>query len=111
AKLWEYAQLGVPIAASRTRPVARVFGDDAVSFFTPQDAGSFAFAVTRLCRDPAAAERQARAARAATAPWVWSRWKGRYFALVEHAARGDPQTPQRTRRVRESQRRPTRLTP
>jgi len=42
--------------------------------------------VIRLLLDPEAARRQAEAARAATAPWLWSRWKGRYVALVEHLA-------------------------
>jgi glycosyltransferase involved in cell wall biosynthesis len=87
AKLWEYATLGVPIAASRTAPVTRVFGEDAISFFPPGDSTTFGDRVIRLLRDPAAAERQAAAARKATEPWLWSRWKGRYVALVEHLAR------------------------
>jgi hypothetical protein len=64
-----------------------VFGEDAVAFFAPEDPRSYASAVIGLLQDPDAAERQAAAARAATAPWLWSRWKGRYVALVEHLAR------------------------
>ena len=86
AKLFEYATLGVPIAASRTTPVTRVFSEDAVSFFAPEDFRSYASAVIRLLLDPEAARRQAEAARAEAAPWLWSRWKGRYVALVEHLA-------------------------
>jgi glycosyltransferase involved in cell wall biosynthesis len=81
-KVWEYAQLGVPVAASRTRALAEAVPDDAAAYYEPGDAAGLAAAVLRVLDDPAAADRQAVRARAAAQSYVWSRHAPRYAALI-----------------------------
>ena len=81
-KVWEYAQLGVPVAASRTRALAEAVPEDAAAYY---DAGRRRGA--RAGRAPGAGRpgrrgRQAERARAATQRYVWSRHGPRYAALV-----------------------------
>lgn len=81
-KVAEYAQLGVPVAASRTSALARAFPDDALAYFRPGDADALARTVVGLLRDPVAAEHQAERARLAVAGLLWSRHAPRYASVV-----------------------------
>jgi glycosyltransferase involved in cell wall biosynthesis len=86
-KVWEYAQLGVPVAASRTRALAEAVPEDAAAWYEAGDAAGLADAVLRVLDDPGAADRQAARAREATQRYVWSRHGPRYAALVLGLAR------------------------
>jgi glycosyltransferase involved in cell wall biosynthesis len=86
-KVWEYAQLGVPVAASRTRALMRALPADALRSFAPGDAEGLAAAVVGILDDPAAAAAQAARARAATERFAWSRHGPRYASLVLALAR------------------------
>ena len=91
-KVAEYAQLGVPVAASRTRALAQVFPDDALAFYAPGDAQGLSEAVVRLLEQPRQADEQAARARAAVVSLLWSRHAERYVALVrEVISRRRPQ--------------------
>ena len=70
------------MAASRTRALAEAVPEDAAAWYDAGDAAGLADAVLRVLADPAAAERQAERARAATQRFVWSRHGPRYAALV-----------------------------
>ena len=86
-KVWEYAQLGVPVAASRTRALAEAVPEDAAAYYEPGDVGGLAQAVLRVLADPAAAARQAERAREAAQAALWSRHADAYAALVLRVAR------------------------
>jgi glycosyltransferase involved in cell wall biosynthesis len=81
-KVWEYAQLGVPVAASRTRALAEAVPEDAAAYYEPGDASGLARAVLRVLANPSAADRQAVRAREAARSYVWSRHGPRYAALI-----------------------------
>ena len=81
-KVWEYAQLGVPVAASRTQALLEVIPEDAVAYWDAGDVPGLAAAVVRLLDDPAAAAEQAERAREVSAEFVWSRHADRYARLV-----------------------------
>jgi glycosyltransferase involved in cell wall biosynthesis len=89
-KVAEYAQLGVPVAATRTRALAETFPDDAIAFFPPSDPHGLARTVIALLSDPQRAERQAARARAAVERLLWSRHASRYAALILGLAAGWP---------------------
>lgn len=82
-KVAEYAQLGVPVAASRTPALMRVFSDEALAYYPPGDAKGLADAVVSLLEDPLHAAAQAERARRAVERLLWSRHSGRYLAVVE----------------------------
>jgi glycosyltransferase involved in cell wall biosynthesis len=82
-KVAEYAQLGVPVAASRTLALTRVFPDDAIAYYPPGDAERLAEAVLLLLDDPARAAAQAERAQGAVGRMLWSRHAGRYLEVVE----------------------------
>jgi phenylacetate-CoA ligase len=82
-KVAEYAQLGVPVAASRTRALTRVFGEDALAYYAPGDAPGLAGAVLSVLEDPVRAAAQAEEARRAVTQLLWSRHSGRYLAVVD----------------------------
>jgi glycosyltransferase involved in cell wall biosynthesis len=82
-KVAEYAQLGVPVAASRTLALTRVFPDDAIAYYAPGDAGGLADAVLSLLDDPTRAAAQAEQARRAVGQMLWSKHAGRYLEVVE----------------------------
>jgi glycosyltransferase involved in cell wall biosynthesis len=81
-KVAEYAQLGVPVAASRTRALSRVFPDDAIAFYPPGDAGGLARAVIALLERPDLALAQTTRARDVVASLLWSRHSERYVSLI-----------------------------
>lgn len=81
-KVAEYAQLGVPVAASRTRALTHAFPDDALAFYPPGDAQGLTRAVVGLLEQPRRAEQQASRARAAVVSLLWSRHAERYVALI-----------------------------
>ena len=82
-KVAEYAQLGVPVAASRTAALTRVFPEDALAYYAPGDADGLARAVLSVLEDPARAAKQAERARTAVERLLWSRHAGKYLAVVE----------------------------
>jgi glycosyltransferase involved in cell wall biosynthesis len=86
-KVAEYAQLGVPVAASRTRALTEVFPDDALAYYEPGDAGGLARAVVSLLADPQAAERQAERAGEAVTALLWSLHAPRYARVILTLAR------------------------
>lgn len=81
-KVAELAQLGVPVAASRTRALTQVFHDDAIAFYPPGDAAGLARAVVGILEQPQLAAAQASRARDAVTSLLWSRHAGRYVSLV-----------------------------
>jgi glycosyltransferase involved in cell wall biosynthesis len=81
-KVAEYAQLGVPVAASRTRALTQVFPEDAIAFYPPGDAAGLAGAVVGLLEQPQLAAAQALRARDIVTSLLWSRHAERYVSLV-----------------------------
>ena len=81
-KVAEYAQMGVPVAASRTRALTQAFPDDALAFYSPGDAQGLARAVAGLLEEPQRAEQQALRARRAVVSLLWSRHAERYVDLI-----------------------------
>jgi len=83
-KLMEYAFVGIPCVAPRTRAIARYFDTDMVESFEADDVNSFADAVLRLYVSP---ERRYAVARAATAGFSqryrWRTHKQIYLTEVE----------------------------
>ena len=81
-KVAELAQLGVPVAASRTRALTQVFPEDAIAFYPAGDADGLAGAVIGLLEQPQLAAAQASRAHEAVASILWSRHAERYVSLV-----------------------------
>ena len=98
-KVAEYAQLGVPVAATRTRALARVFSDDAVAYSPPGDAHAFAQSVITLLRDPERAHAQAERARRAVSSILWSRHVDAYVDTIERTLQDRRPTPRRRKRM------------
>jgi glycosyltransferase involved in cell wall biosynthesis len=94
-KLMEYAALGVPVIAARTRTIAAYFDDSMVEFFTPGDAQELAERISRLYRDR---ERRAELGRGISAFAERLRWRelgAEYVRLVERLS----VAPRRSRRA------------
>lgn len=81
-KLMEYAALGVPAIASRTRAVATYFTDDMVRFVEPEDVEGLAAAMDALASDPSARLSLATNAQRFTQAHRWEREAEGYVAVV-----------------------------
>jgi glycosyltransferase involved in cell wall biosynthesis len=89
-KVAEYAQLGVPVAASRTRALTQVFPEDAIAFYPPGDAAGLARVVVGLLEQPQLAAAQALRARDVVTSLLWSRHAERYVSLVSSLVSDQP---------------------
>jgi glycosyltransferase involved in cell wall biosynthesis len=87
-KLLEFAAMGVPAVAARTRAVEAYFDESSVQFFAPGDPADLARAVLELAADEARARSLAESAqRAFLASHSWTEMKKVYGELLESAAR------------------------
>jgi glycosyltransferase involved in cell wall biosynthesis len=82
-KLLEYAQLGIPCIAPRTRTIARYFDNEMVNFFESEDPDSLADAIADLYQHPEKKTRMCRqTADRFLSKYCWSRHKSVYTDLV-----------------------------
>ncbi len=70
-KMLEYVELGIPVVAPRLKTIQYYFGENAVSYFDPEDVDSLAAAVSRLFSDKARCARQVEAARESMENYRW----------------------------------------
>ena len=82
-KLMEYAALGVPAIASRTRAVQSYFTDDMVCYVEPEDVDGLAAAMDGLASDPSLRETLAGNAQRFTREHRWEDEAARYVAMVD----------------------------
>jgi glycosyltransferase involved in cell wall biosynthesis len=81
-KLMEYAALGVPAIASRTRAVQANFTDDMVCFVEPADVDGLAAAIDALASDPGLRLTMATNAQRFTREHQWNDEAAKYVAIV-----------------------------
>ena len=97
-KIWEYAAGRVPIVASESGEIPRLFPHrQAALLHAPGKVRKIVKHVERLRRDPHLRERLARRARAVAKEHTWDRLAGRFHTLTERllegrAAGGDLET-------------------
>jgi glycosyltransferase involved in cell wall biosynthesis len=96
-KLFEFVQMGVPVVATRTRVLSRMFGEDAVVFCeaTPE---SIATGLEWTYLHPAQAQAAARRARELCEPVSWERMKVVYVDTVVALAGRESGTDQAAQR-------------
>lgn len=82
-KLLEYAALGIPTVAARLRTIEHYFGDGAVHFFNPGDAGDLARAIHELYLEPDRRNRLAARAHIALDEIGWEQQKLNLYAAVD----------------------------
>lgn len=91
-KTFEYAATGLPVVASRLRPVQSVFGDDCVTLANPGDAADLAAKAAELCLDPERRRKQSLAAREAlkniSGEVMGARYTEMMESLMPHARNG-----------------------
>ncbi len=92
-KLWEYAAAGVPIVASASGELPRLFPHKSAALLHPPgNVRKIVAHVERLRHDPALARRFARRARRTAKLYTWDRIAARFEAIARRAvaARGRP---------------------
>jgi glycosyltransferase involved in cell wall biosynthesis len=82
-KLLDYAALGIPAIAARLRTIERYFGDRAVRFFEPDDAGDLAAAIEELHRDRARRAELAHNARLVLERIGWPVQRAEYYRAID----------------------------
>lgn len=87
-KMYEYLELGIPVAASSTRSVRAYFPDTAMQFFRPGDATDLARAIRVLYDDPVRRNALVANARTVLAPYRWSRQREIYRSVVDQLLQG-----------------------
>ncbi len=85
-KMMEYAALGVPVIAARTRAIARYFDKDMVQFFEPGDPASLAQGILYLYRHRERLKEQVENSRKFNEAYNWKAVSKRYVELVERLA-------------------------
>ena len=81
-KLMEYAALGIPCIAARTRAIAAHFNEAAVHFFTPGDMEDLARSILMFARDREKLAALARNIREFTQRYNWPDQRAVYIRLV-----------------------------
>jgi glycosyltransferase involved in cell wall biosynthesis len=82
-KLLEYAALGMPVIAARTRTIAAYFDESMVEFFPPGDAEALAACISRLYRDRQRRAELARGISSFAERLSWRDLGAQYVELVE----------------------------
>lgn len=72
-KLMEYVSLGIPAVVPRLRAIEYYFSDDMVAYYEPENVGSLADSIYRLCCSPERRQSQASQARRFLAEYGWGR--------------------------------------
>jgi glycosyltransferase involved in cell wall biosynthesis len=85
-KLLEYAALGVPAVVARLETIAKHFGDDEVTFFTPGDVDGLAAALRWVREHPDEAAAKAARAQERYADYAWTANRDRYIAALDRLA-------------------------
>ncbi|MEM7288661.1 MAG: glycosyltransferase family 4 protein [Actinomycetota bacterium] len=84
-KTFEYAASGLPVVASRLKPVESVFGEEPIQYFEPGDARDLADQLIRACGDTDGRRRRAELAAAAVESISGEVMARRYVDLIEGA--------------------------
>lgn len=82
-KLMEYAALGMPAIAARTKAIEAYFKDTMVEFFTPGDADDLAHCILSLHSDRERLKQLAQGAETFNQRYNWKKLGAEYVALVE----------------------------
>lgn len=85
-KLMEYAALGIPCIASRTRAIAAYFSGESVHFVTPGDVEDLAGSISMLAQDRERLSVLARNLEAFTRRFNWADQREIYVRLVDRLA-------------------------
>ncbi len=82
-KLMEYAALGIPVIAARTKAIESYFDDTMVEFFTPGSVDELAGCIMRLHNDRARLAQLAQGIQKFNQRYNWKKLGAEYVALVE----------------------------
>ncbi len=82
-KLLEFAALGVPVIAARTRVISSYFDDRMLRFFTPGDARSLAAAIMEAYQQHDRLADQAQELRRFTGRYNWSNMSRQYVDMID----------------------------
>ncbi len=85
-KLLEYARLGIPVVAVRTRTIAHYFAEDMITAVPPEDPAALGRAIVHLAGDATARREQARRARRFFDTHTFEAERARYQAVVRGLA-------------------------
>ena len=87
-KMYDLIAMRRPVISSRTRSVEAYFSDDALLYFTSEDADDLADAIRRLYAEPELGERLVERAGEEVEPYRWPRQREQYKRYVLSAASG-----------------------
>ena len=87
-KLSEYILMGKGVISSRIKTIRYYFGEDALSFFEPNNPADLAKQMVVMCKNPDLRAKRARLARQEYAPIRWEIMKDRYLRMVAGLTRG-----------------------
>lgn len=82
-KMFDFLQMGVPVAVSRTRAVQETLPADAVEFFDSDDPEALACALRRLHASPEHRDQLARRAQDVATPLFWPAQRRVYLDVVD----------------------------
>jgi glycosyltransferase involved in cell wall biosynthesis len=83
-KTFEYTSCGLPVIASKLRPVTSIFSEDCICFSEPGSAEEIADRIVELCHDPRRRENQSRSAIKALEPMSGAVMIRRYVDLIQN---------------------------
>jgi glycosyltransferase involved in cell wall biosynthesis len=94
SKSFEYAVSGLPMVATRLRPMVTLFDDDCITYVSPGSSAEIADGILALAASPERRARQSRLAHAAQARFSGEAMAERYTGLVQDLiARGSMLSP------------------